>query len=131
MTKTLPTTAEGYVAGLRCGIDHGGNRRLSQDGAYVQCTGCGHWTPTETAATTLAAPITDGGMGGGGIYRIKEHGERAPYAIIDAHGVILSLHADPVPAGLGWGFDRELVELRLPHHIGDTIQWDAHGRETP
>lgn len=56
--------------------------------------------------------------------------DMAPYAIVTAQGIIVSLHTDPVPAGQGWGFDRELVELRRPHVIGDSIEWDAHGRET-
>lgn len=52
-----------------------------------------------------------------------------PYAIVDAHGTIVSLHDAPVPSGEGWGFDRELVELRRPHAIGDRIDYDQHGRE--
>ena len=51
------------------------------------------------------------------------------YAIIDANGVILSLHREAIPAGDGWGFDRELVELVAAHRVGDTIDWDAKGRE--
>ena len=53
----------------------------------------------------------------------------ARYAIITAHGLILSLHDEPVPAGQGWGHDRELVALIRRHRIGDTIAWDARGRE--
>ena len=51
------------------------------------------------------------------------------YAIVTRRGEIVSLHADPIPAGHGWGFDRELVELTRPHRVGDVIDWDAHGRE--
>ena len=52
------------------------------------------------------------------------------YAIVDADGTILSLHPDPVPAGEGWGFDRELIELRATHAVGDRVEYDEHGRET-
>lgn len=51
------------------------------------------------------------------------------YAIVDKDGAIISLHAEPVPPGVGWGFDRELVELRRRHAIGDRIDYDRHGRE--
>lgn len=51
------------------------------------------------------------------------------YAIVTAAGVIVSLHDEPVPAGQGWGHDRELVELTQPHKIGDTIEWNAKGCE--
>lgn len=54
----------------------------------------------------------------------------AGYAIVDAHGVIVSLHTRWVSAGAGWGFDRELVELRYPHRVGDTVEYDRHGRES-
>lgn len=53
----------------------------------------------------------------------------ATYAIVTASGEIVSLHAEPVPAGQGWGHDHELVELVRPHRIGDRIEWDARGRE--
>ena len=51
------------------------------------------------------------------------------YAIVTARGEIVSLHAAAVPAGAGWGFDRELVALARPHRIGDRIEWDARGTE--
>lgn len=54
----------------------------------------------------------------------------AAYAIIDATGTIVSLHDEPVPAGEGWGSDRELVALIQPHQIGDRIEWDSRGNET-
>ena len=51
------------------------------------------------------------------------------YAIVDKHGMIVSLHTERLPAGQGWGYDRELVELRQPHAEGDCIDWDARGVE--
>lgn len=51
------------------------------------------------------------------------------YAIINTRGEILSLHAEHVPAGDGWGYDHELVELRRAHQVGDRIEWDARGIE--
>lgn len=51
------------------------------------------------------------------------------YAIVDRSGTILSLHAEFMPAGEEWGFDRELVELTQSHCIGDRIEYDAKGRE--
>lgn len=51
------------------------------------------------------------------------------YAIVTADGIIESLHDQPVPAGEGWGFDRELVELTRAHRIGDHIEYDEHGIE--
>ena len=52
-----------------------------------------------------------------------------PYAIVSRHGEIVDLLTEPVPAGQGWGHDRELVELANPHRIGDRIDYDKHGRE--
>lgn len=55
--------------------------------------------------------------------------EPTRYAIVDRHGVIISLHDEYVPAGEGWGHDTELVELSRPHAVGDRIEYDASGRE--
>lgn len=49
------------------------------------------------------------------------------YAIVTADGTIVSLHSERPE--MGWGFDRELVELRSAHRVGDRIEWDRRGVE--
>jgi len=50
----LPTDEQGYVLGAECQIEHGGNRRLSQDGAWCQCAGCGSHVSTVHVWETVA-----------------------------------------------------------------------------
>ena len=62
-TKTLPTDADGYVRYLRCKKEHSGNTRYVQDGAYCQCTGCGHFLTVEYAQLHLATGTGTPGTG--------------------------------------------------------------------
>lgn len=49
------------------------------------------------------------------------------YAIVTADGTIVSLHSERPETG--WGYDRELVELRSAHRVGHRIEWDRRGVE--
>jgi len=61
--------ANGYVAGVRCGLNHSGNDRLAgpTDG-YYECCGCGSFFGADTVLDTQHGPI-GGEKGAGGIYR--------------------------------------------------------------
>lgn len=50
------------------------------------------------------------------------------YAIVNADGVICSLHDEHTTEG--WGETRELVKLTQTHREGDIIDWGADGVET-
>lgn len=52
------------------------------------------------------------------------------FAIVDSSSRIHSLHETRESAdATGWGHDRELVELRAPHAVGDVIEYDGKGVE--
>lgn len=52
------------------------------------------------------------------------------YAIVDSSSRIHSLHETRESAdATGWGHDRELVELRAPHSVGDAIEYNEKGIE--
>jgi hypothetical protein len=51
------------------------------------------------------------------------------FAIVNSQGVITEIVASREEAEGRWGFDHELVELVKPHRVGDTIDWDAKGKE--
>jgi hypothetical protein len=52
------------------------------------------------------------------------------YAIVDSSSKIHSLHETRESADdTGWGHDRELVELRQLHAVGDLIEYNERGVE--
>ena len=53
------------------------------------------------------------------------------FAIVDSSSRISSIHETRESADeTGWGHDRELVELRAPHSVGDVIEYSDRGIES-
>lgn len=68
-TQTIQTDDVGYVRDVQCNRSHSGNLRLYQDGGYVQCQGCGEFTPTSSVFARIAARDLAEYDGAGGLAR--------------------------------------------------------------
>ncbi len=69
--KLIVTDANGYVAGVRCGLNHSGNDRLAgPTNGHYQCCGCGSFSTAGDVLNTQRGQI-GGEKGNGGIYRAR------------------------------------------------------------